>query len=238
MKRSFNFFILSFLIMAFLAAGCSKKDDNPSAPQQIANTPPAIPEVTIKGPASASNDPMLQLVKDYFTGLNPFMNYSNMFRNVPAALEDSTWVRRYLNGSITATLTAKRLDDGSYVWRLTFSGTNDTVTYNNWLALEGTSSADGKTGTWKAYRYNTNMMQGDYSWRRNDDGSITAVVRQYRNGNVYSRFEFLENSDHSGQVLVYFSGNLAFKASWQTNGSGQWWMYDSFGNIRHQGNWS
>lgn len=238
MKRSFGFLITSFLILAFLSSGCSKKDDNPSAPLTNNNIPPDVPAVSLNGPGSSSNDASLMLVKGYIQGLNGFMNYINKFQNVEAVKSDTGWVRRYLNGSIVATLTTTRLQDGSYSWKLTLSGTNDSVTYNNWLALEGTSSADGKSGTWKVFRDNTNLLTGDYSWQKNSDGSITATLREYRNGSVHSRIEATENADKSGQLLFYLGDNLSFKTLWQSNGSGQWWMFDSSGGVLHQGMWT
>ncbi|MGE5352804.1 MAG: hypothetical protein ACM3P0_12025 [Acidobacteriota bacterium] len=241
MKRWYNFLILSFLIAAFLASGCSKKDDNPAAPAVVTNPgpPPAVPRIDIKGPGSTSNDPILLLAKSYFQSLGTLSYYSNMFRDVQAVYSDTGWVRKFLNGSITATLTTKKLADGSYAWKLTLNGTSDSVTYNNWLALEGTSSADGKMGTWKLFRQNTNLLTGDYSWQKNADSSVTATIREYNaDGSLRTRIEASEKTDNSGQVLVYFTGNLAFKASWLANGSGEWWTYDSSGNIKHQGTWS
>ncbi|MGE5430895.1 MAG: hypothetical protein ACM3QX_07465 [Syntrophomonadaceae bacterium] len=241
MKRSFSFLVLSFLILAFLAAGCSKKDDNPAAPAVVTNpgTPPEVPNVGIKGPSSTSNDPFFLLAKSYFNSLGTFTYYSDMFRNVQAVYSDTGWVRKFLNGSITATLTSTRLADGSISWKLILNGTTDSVTYNNWLALEGVSSADGKSGTWKLFHQNTNLLTGDYSWQKNADSSITATIRDYNaSGTIRTRIEATDKADNSGQVLVYFYTSLSFKASWLSDGTGQWWTYDSSGNIRHQGTWS
>ncbi|MCU7494331.1 MAG: hypothetical protein HF314_04340 [Ignavibacteria bacterium] len=240
MKRSYSFLIISFFVLAFLASGCSKDDSNPSATkeQSFSNTPPAVPDVNLNGPASNSSDPALQLIKGYFSGLSLLRNYTDMFRNVEATYLDSTWIRKYVSGSITAILTTTRLADGSYAWKLTINGTKDSVNYDNWLALQGTSSADGKTGTWSLFKENTNLLTGDYSWQKNDDGSLTATLREYYNGSVRTRIEASENTDKSGQVLLYFGSTLSYKAMWKPDGSGEWWQYDSSGNIRHQGTWS
>lgn len=241
MKRLHGFFTVSFLMLSLLAAGCSKEDSNPASSTAVTNPgpPPSVPNINIKGPSSMSDDPSLALVKGLFQGFNTFTYYSNKFQNVQAVYSDSTWVRKFVEGPITAVLTATQLSDGTFSWKLTLNGTNDTVTYNNWLALEGTSSADGRIGTWKLFRNNTNILTGDYSWQTNTDNSTTITVREYQaDGNVRSKIEATENTDKSGQVLVYFLSNLSFKALWAADGTGQWWTYDSSGNIRHQGTWS
>lgn len=240
MKRSNSFFLLSFLILILFAAGCSKNDSGPSSPTNNPgnSTPPAVPTVSFRGPASTAQNPSLFLINGYIQAMNILTNYSNMFANVQATFDNGVWTRKFLNGTITALLTTTQLSNGTYSWKLTFNGTSDSASYVNWLALEGTSSADGKTGTWKLYANNTNLLQGEYTWQRNDDGSLAGTIRQYNNGTEQTRIEAKNNSDNSGQVTVYSKNNLSYKAIWQSDGTGQWWQYDSTGSIVHQGTWS
>ncbi|MGE5400611.1 MAG: hypothetical protein ACM3S2_09420 [Ignavibacteriales bacterium] len=240
MRNRFGYTVAILMTLLIFAAGCSKKDSNPSSPADTGTqTPPPVPNVIFNGPVSSSQNPMLMLVNGYVKSMNLFLNYSSLFANVQATYDNGIWSRKFLNGTLTMTLNATPQQDGSFLWKLTVSGTSDSVSYNNWLALEGTTSADGKTGNWKLFANNSQLLQGEYAWKQNPDGSLTGSVNAFDNsGKLITRTELTNNSDKTGQVLFYLGQTLSFKALWDANGGGQWWQYGLDGNPLHQGTWS
>ena len=116
----------------------------------------------------------------------------------------------------------------------------DTLTYNNWTYLQGTTSSDGKTGNWTVYYSNTQKTEIQYNWSTSTSGTVTGIVQEFdTNGNLTEKISLVNNPDKSGEVDVYEGTIPIFKATWVSNGSGEWWEYDpSTGAQIYHGTWT
>ncbi|MHB8581445.1 MAG: hypothetical protein ACYDA4_16495, partial [Ignavibacteriaceae bacterium] len=172
-----------------------------------------------------------QITESYVLSFKEFSSYTTAFANMSAAQNGNTWTWTYKYNTLTETMTTTQNSDGSYSWKVVFNGqasSNDTVYYTNWTLLQGTTSADGKNGTWTIYYENTTIMLAEYNWNTSSGGVLTGTLKTYDNGdNVQSSINVVNNLDGSGSVEDYTGTVLIFKSVWQANGSGQWWTYDS-----------
>ncbi|MGC8594563.1 MAG: hypothetical protein ACP5US_00665 [Candidatus Kryptoniota bacterium] len=173
-----------------------------------------------------------------FTGLTSL--YAPYFANNPQQ-SGSTWTWTVTEPpSLTATFTAAQQSDGSFVWKLVLNGksSSDTVTYNNWIALQGTSSADGKSGDWKVYKPNTTNLSGEFIWSTDNTGKLTGTMRSYSDtGTLDEYITIVNNPDGSGEIDEYNGNALVFKAVWTSSGSGTWWTYNN-GTLTGTGTWT
>ena len=240
MRKYLKMFAATLFAASLLViSGCSKKGN----PVQPPANPPALPSVTFKGPNTNSTDQYAQLTESYVLSFKEFSSYTTAFANMSAAQNGNTWTWTYKFGALTETMTTIQNSDGSYSWKVVFNGqasSNDTVYYTNWTLLQGTTSADGKNGSWTIYYENTTIMLAEYNWNTSSGGVLTGTLKTYDNGgNVQSSINVVNNSDGSGSVEDYTGTVLIFKSVWQANGSGQWWTYDSStGGQTGTGNWN
>ncbi|MHB9011693.1 MAG: toxin-antitoxin system YwqK family antitoxin [Ignavibacteriaceae bacterium] len=228
MRKYLKMFAATLFAASLLViSGCSKKGN----PIQPPANPPALPSVTFKGPNTNSTDQYAQLTENYVLNFKEFSSYMTAFANMSAAQNGNTWTWTYKFGALTETMTTTQNSDGSYSWKVVFNGkasSNDTIYYTNWTLLQGTTSTDGKNGSWTIYYENTTIMLAEYNWNTSSGGVLTGTLKTYDNGgNVQSSINVVNNSDGSGSVEDYTGTVLIFKSVWQANGSGQWWTYDS-----------
>jgi hypothetical protein len=236
MKKHLNLAGLVAGILALAIIGCSKNN----SPTQSQNTPPSLPSIAFNGPNTSSQDQNAQQAKLHILTINGYTNILAPFFGLKGAPTGNSWTWIYNVQTLTATLTATQQSDGSYNWKLVLNGTDasTTTTYNNWTALDGTTSADGKTGSFKVYSPNTTTQLAQFSWSTNPSSVLTGTFKLYDNsGAVISQIDIVNNSDGSGEVRLSTAGTLSFRAVWQTNGSGQWWRYDANGNQTATGSW-
>ncbi|MGE5430893.1 MAG: hypothetical protein ACM3QX_07455 [Syntrophomonadaceae bacterium] len=236
MKKLYTLVVL--LLMSFLIASCSKKDDNPNGPGTN-DTAPGIPTVTFKGPNTNSTDQFALLTKSSVESMNAYpMLFYGVFASIPPSNSDGKWqwvVKP--GGTATETFTASKNSDGSFTWKLILNGTIDNNSYNNWKALEGTTSADGKNGNWKIFDDNTTILVGEFNWSTNSGGILSGTMLSYNNGVASGKIEVVNNPDNSGSLKVYGETNvLEFLSTWKADGTGTWHSYDN-GVEKTNGNW-
>jgi hypothetical protein len=238
MFSNYRRIISALAIATIIASGCSKSSSPSSPPTTTTPTPPSI---TFKGPNTNSSDTYAQMVKSMaasFTGLTSL--YSPYFATNPKQ-NGSTWTWTVTEPpSLTATFTATKQSDGSFVWKLVLNGksSSDSTTYNNWTALQGTSSADGKNGDWKVYQTNTTILAGEFIWSTDNAGKLTGTLRSYsETGTLSGSIAIINNSDGSGEIDEYDGNALVFKAVWTSSGSGTWWSYNN-GTQTGTGTWT
>lgn len=226
MKKQKLFSILILLFAALLITSCSKKDDNPTGPQEQA---PALPNVAFKGPNTNSTDATAQQTKGLVESMNAYpMFFSGMFASTKPTSSGNEWKWVYSAGNgATVTYSASKNTDGSYTWRMIFNGVIDGVSYVNWKFLEGTTSADGKSGTWKIYDDNTTILIAEYNWSTNSAGVLNGTFIGYENGVLEVKMEITNRPDNSGELLLYDKTVLVLKSIWLANGTGEWWSYGS-----------
>lgn len=238
MKSYLRYYFVIIFSMLVLA-GCSDDDEtNPTGGGGNNNgDSPAVPLVQFKGPNTTSQDQQVLFINSYIEAMNSFTLYANAFKDLPATKSGNSWVRTYNGNTFTATLTTTTLAAGGYSWRMVMNGTMDSVSYNNFLMAEGTSSADGKTGNWKIYEDNSTTMAGEYTWGYNSNNALVGELKTYDNGTESARISLINNADNSGELNIFDGTALAYKATWTVNGSGQWSQYDSQGNVLQSGSW-
>jgi hypothetical protein len=136
-----------FVVAACLlfAAGCDKATD-PSSDK------PVLAAVSISIPAANFSDTCNAPAYLYASLAQSLVQYASMYTSLPSGTNvNGVWTWTFTEGTMTATMTARKLGDGRYEWKLVLNGTDGSTTYTNWTAIVATSSADGKSGTLTAY---------------------------------------------------------------------------------------
>jgi hypothetical protein len=224
-----------------LVAGCSGNGGNPAGPNQLQGAP-AVPAASFKGPNTASTDPYASEVKSFASSMDTLMSAGAVFAGRAAISSGNAYTWTYASDQLTETLTAVKQLDGSYAWSLVLSGTDGFNDYGTgWTSWTGTTSADGKSGSWAFYQFGMNTRVADLVYSTNADGVRSGTRQVYdANGSLTSRVTIMNNPDNSGEIDDYSDGlHLSFKASWLPNGSGSWWIYNIDGvTVALQGTWS
>jgi hypothetical protein len=236
-------FLFTFAVaMALVAAGCSKSS-SPTSPQT--SSAPTFPLVTIKGPNTNSTNTYAQTTKATCASVSALTTpaFLGALITVNPTQSGNTWTWTATEATLSITSTATKQSDGSYTWSATLNGIDpsDSVHYNNWVALTGSSSADGKSGDFKSYNVNATTLEGDFIWSTNASGVLTATLQSYSsNGStVTGKLVITNNPDNSGELDEYTGTVLVFKSTWVAAGTGSWWTYDSgTGTQTGTGTWS
>lgn len=237
MKKLYSLVVL--LLLSLLITSCSKKDDKAVDPGDGGDSQaPGIPTVSFKGPNTQSTDQYALLTKSSVESFNAYPQLlSAMFSSTKPSNSNGQWLWVVSPGQgATETFTAKKNSDGSYTWTLVLNGTIQNDTYSNWKALEGTTSADGKTGNWKIYDDNTTTLVGEFTWSTNSGGILSGTFLSYENGATSGKFEVVNNPDNSGSLKVYSNNILSFYSTWKADGTGTWHSYEN-GVEKTNGNW-
>jgi len=231
------YFLVILLFASVLITSCSKKDDNPAAPGETA---PGIPSVSFKGPNTSSTDQFAQQTKSIVTSFNAYpMLFSGMFASVKPSGGGNNWnwVLSPGNGA-TETFTGTKNSDGSYSWKLVFNGTVDDVSYNNFKAMDGHTSADGKSGNWRIYEDNTTTLVAEFSWTTSSSGVLSGNLIEYDGPDISGQMTVVNNTDNSGELKIYGQNSeMQFNSTWKADGTGEWHSYDN-GLETTNGNWN
>lgn len=220
-----------FLVVGIVfAAGCSSDKSSTTGPKN--DTPPAIPQATpLTVPANAP-----QQVQGMATIANGFskagFGYLNLARGKQAAYTNNSWKWSWSNGSLTVTITSTVLGDGTTEWQVNINGTEGGLTYNDWIAMTGQVSADGRSGNWTFYQVNSTDVAATCTWNTDANGNYTVTFQADQMKWVYTA-----NADGSGSVLCYDNNKLVFQAEWQADRSGWWKVFDDNGNEINGGTW-
>jgi len=227
---------ISSLLTALVVGGCSK---NESSPTETSAQTPSIPLITFKGPNTSSTDIHAQMANSYVQAMNAYTQLLAPYAGLPATRNGNTWSWSYSVGSFTATFTSTLQSDGSYTWSLVLNGfdPSDSTTYRNWTATTGTTSGDGKNGSWNIYEVNTTTLAAKYEWTTINN-VLTGKLTGYSGGVASGKTVVVNNPDGSGELREYDGTVLIYKSVWQANGSGQWWTYDLNGTQTGTGTWT
>ncbi len=218
-------FVLFVLLAIFI--GCSKDDNNSTGPSNPSSA--SIPTVTFKGPNTTSTDANATIAKSYATSMNATMSSSAVFASLPAQQSGNTSTWTYNVGGMTYTFTGVKQGDGSYVWTYIFTGTVGGTTYTNFKMWEGTTTANGKSGSWTFYEPGHTGKTDELVYTTNASNVLTGTWYVYdSNGTLTSKMVILNNSDGSGSVEMYDDGTtMNYKSVWIANGSGTWYTYNA-----------
>jgi hypothetical protein len=207
-----------------------------------ASTAPTFPTLTLKGPNTNSSDSHAQLTKNTITSFNAGFapTYVALLTTVNPTQSGDTWTWSLVQGTLTVTTTATKQNDGSYMWSVKLNGTDPYTdsTYNNWVAITGTSTSDKKSGNFNTYARNTTVVIGNVVWSTDANGKLTATFTSYGNGLSTGKGVVVNNSDDSGELDLYTGSVVTYKSTWVASGAGTWWTYDSTGTQTGTGTWS
>lgn len=223
------------LSAAVLVAGCSKNESSPTEPTQT----PTLPLVTFRGPNTSSTDMHAQMANSYVQAMNACTAAFTPFESLPATRNGNTWTWDYSEGTFSVKFTGTLQANGSYQWSMVLNGRDpsDSTMYNNWTALIGTTSGDGRNGSWDIYEINTTNLFATYDWTTSNN-VLTGTLTAFSPGMAAARMIVVNNPDRSGELKEYDGTVLVYHSVWQANGSGQWWTYDQNGMQTGTGTWT
>jgi len=226
---------LSFIFaLALFAAGCAEEES--TAPT---NTTPQIPLIQIKPPTS-TDEQALQPTS-YVQAINSLLIYPSLFQGMQPTANGGTFTWTIAQGELTITMTAVRQADGSFVWALKLNGmTSQEQTFDNFTWMSGTTSSDGKTGSFDFFEEGTTTKSASLQYSVSATGVVNATLRLYDlEGSVYSKYVGVGNPDDSGSIDAYEGENYRYyRAVWLANGSGTWTTYDVEGQVTGTGSWT
>lgn len=226
----------ALLIFAFVLSGCSKKDSSPTEAQVTA---PIVPSLVFKGPGTTSTETNAQMIKSYVSAMNVFTTMFSPYQYLQSVRDGNTWTWTYTEGTLTVKMTSAYQSDGTYLWKLILNGKDpsDGVTYNNWTGMDGSTSADGKSGSWKIYEDNKTTIAADFAWATTNN-VLTGTQKNYTNGTSSGQIVLINNPDNTGEMKIYTGTVVTYRATWTATGSGQWWTYNSSGTQTGTGSWT
>lgn len=232
----FTFLFTTALLFAFILSGCSKKDSSPTEPEVTA---PTIPSLVFKGPTTASTETNAQMIKSYVSSMNTFTTMFAPYQYIQSVKNGNTWTWDYTNGTFTVKMTSTAQSDGTYLWKLILNGKDPSsnISYSNWTGMEGSTSADGRSGTWKIYEENKTTIATDFAWTTTNN-ILTGTQKNYASSSSTSQIVLINNPDNTGEMRIYTGTVVTYKATWTANGSGQWWTYNASGTQTGTGSWT
>lgn len=216
MKKMIVSSLAIILILTLTAASCKKTSTEP------AGAPPTVPTVTFSMPGQ--QDVCSQQASACVAFANSMTAYFASFSQMQPAVSGNVYTWEITNDSLTITFSATRQGDGSYVWELKLNGTEDGVTYTNKVILGGSTSADGKNGSFTVYDDSSPEIDATFTWSTSASNVLTGtLVENDSGGNPAYQYELVSNPNGSGEVTVsYWSGTAwvqDFHATWASAGA-------------------
>jgi len=214
--------ILTPKVMAILVAfsliigGCDKTTE------PAGGAKPTFPTFQVSLPASPTgsnncNDSAYM----YAVQVQLLAQVASGLASLPLTNNGGAWTYTVTDQGVTETLTSTRQGDGSYAWTYVV---NDGS--GNWTAMQGTSSADGSTGSLTIYDDSAAPNQTIdiiVSWRQVASGK-ELTFDSYSSGQPQLRVVVLSNTNQSGEMTEYVrSGSqwvpTGFHATWSGPGA-------------------
>jgi hypothetical protein len=240
MKFNLNrFFSIAIIILALGVTGCSEED----SPAASTPTKPTVPQTSFTGPNTASTNEFVQQAKFSSSFFNVYGEMFKSFASLPGTQNGNVWTYSETQNGLTVKVTTTLLANGSYTWSIEMNGLytdeDTTIQVTNWKAFEGTSSADGKTGTWRMYNYNTTTPILDMNWATSSTGVETGSMSFYDNGTKITQTDIVNNPNGSGSLTSYVKGATSLYKSmevmWNADGTGTYKIYNEAGAVTEQG---
>lgn len=234
-RRSFWMIVIRLAAVLAMIVGCELQNEAVGPDDQL----PPFPAVVFKGPQTNSTNTEAQYTKAAVEAMNDFSSYFLIFSGLtPTKSENAfTWTNTVQN--LTIRLIATKQSSGDYAWRMIYNGTDSQGrSYNNWTSVEGTTSADSRSGAWTVYEENSTTKGADYTWSTSSANALTGTFKLYSGSTLVTQIALTSNADNTGELKIYDGAVLVYRSVWQANGSGQWWRYDANGNITNSGSWT
>ena len=234
MKPTRLFFFIVTVLFAAFSAGCELPEESLGEDSE----PPPLPTVVFRSPQTTSTNPEALNTKVAVDAMNGFSSYFLIFSGLTPTRDQNAFLWTYTSQGLTITLTATKLTDGGYSWKIVYNGTDsENKTYNNWTSLDGTTTVDSKSGAWVVYQENATTKTADFQWSTSATDALSGTFQLYNNGAPSTQLTLTSNADNSGELKQYDVAALIYRSLWQANGSGQWWRYDTNGQLTGSGTW-
>ncbi len=226
------------LLAAMFLASCSKSSSSTGP----SGTAPTLETPTFAGPSSTSSSADTSYGAVYAKSAAALFNSTastfTAFYTGSASQSGNAWEWSYSAGGFTAHWSATSSGSG-YDWKLVYNGAIQGESYNNWTALSGHESTDGKTGNWSIYYPNTSVIAYQVSWSTSSSGSLNGtIVMNDSSGTAEGKDVFTNNTDKSGELQVYTGSVMTLDVKWNADGSGTWIEYDDTGKEIGSGSWT
>ncbi|MCU0412167.1 MAG: hypothetical protein MUF82_06515, partial [Bacteroidetes bacterium] len=167
--RSLSSLLFVFALVLF-AAGCAEEESTGPS-----NTTPQVPFIQIKPPTSTA-EPALQPTY-YVQAINGLLIYPSLFQGMQPTANGGTFTWTITQGELTITMTAVRQADGTFVWTLKLNGmTAQEQTFDNFTWMSGTSSSDGKSGSFDFFEEGLLTKSASLQYSVSATGVINATL--------------------------------------------------------------
>lgn len=220
--------ILTTLVLLFLI-GCSSSADNDSSGQK-APSQLSTEAAKINFPTQMPNDVKSRIAynEDSFAQFS-FADLQN------GKLSGGTWTWSYSDDGVTVTISAEQKGN-EYHWKFIMNGTHDGQTVTDFVFMEGVSTEDGMSGSWKIYSPDQTEPLMEMSLKTNADGSKEISYSLYGKSDTSTlsfTYVLKSNADGSGSYVLTTGGQKAYEVTWNADGTGTW--KDYIGNS--EGSW-
>jgi len=220
--------ILVFSLLIFVSCSTSTKNEGIT----LQPTPPALPlsvimSVPINAPDKITSP--TNLVNEF---LNQYQSYYQVLKNVQPRNKGTFWIWTLNVQGITVRIIAIPQEDKTVTWQVFWSGSDGTNLYEDWLAMQGSTSDDGKHTEWTIYVTNSEEIDAEYNW---DIDNSENIFLTYTSDNL--KIDMVNNANKSGSLKQYVQSSLNLESGWDASGAGWWKEYDSNGNPTAEGSW-
>lgn len=235
LKRLFLFALIFVVAFSFVACSKDKKTNNSDdfdGPEWN-NDPVELPVAM-----EQSDDPHAVMAVGYVAMANSFSGYGGLFAPPRGAIctvnRDEEWTYTWGDGELSITLVITETST-HYYWEIYFDGFDGEMTYDNFLYIAAEQTLDGNNGSMTLYDPEMTEFLLFWEWSLDDAGVYHFMYEFYQDGKVLVEV----NPDGSGFVEFYeydISGYWrSFRLEWTALGTGEWWIYDAFGNLADNG---
>lgn len=204
------------VILTLTAASCKKTSTEPTG------APPTVPTVMFSAPGQ--QDPCSQQAYAFVSIANSMAAYFSVFSTIQPAVSGNVYTWEITSDSLTITFTAVRQSDGSYSWEMKLNGSDSGIHYTNKVIFSGTTSADGKSGSFTAYDDSSPEIIGTFTWSTSATNVLTGtLIENDSGGNPAYKYDLVSNPNGSGEVTASYWGGSAwvqdFHATWPSAGA-------------------
>ncbi len=229
----FSKFAIVFLALLVVSVGCLDRN-NPNDPQ---NAAPEIPQLILfHGPSGNGVPEALQnSIEEFNANMATGYTYLSIATITSPDANDNRYVWQVSAGGFTAVIEAVKQEDDTVEWTVTISGSDANHSYDNWVALRGTSNMEGTEGEWHIFEENSTNEVGVFVWSVDDHGVKHGQFTAHSGDVVY---EITNNPDGSGSFVKKVNGVKVYEAIWDASGAGSWTSWDTNGNVIDSGNWT
>jgi hypothetical protein len=218
MKKTLFALSTAFLFLVLTAGGCKKTSTEPSS------TPPVPPSITFSSPGQ--QDPCSQQASALVQLANAYSSQFAIFASLPSTNNGNDYIWTVPLDSLTVTVKGTRQGDGSFTWEIKYNGVEDGITYSNKVIAGGSSSADGKSGSFTAYDDTTPGIVGTFTWSTSASNDVTGIFIENASpgGSPADKIEIISRANGSGEVSTFTWNGSAwpttpdFHATWASQG--------------------